>query len=81
MSTPPETVEIYCVKCRARTLSRHITPVTMKNGCPATRSTCVDCGATKFRIGAIDCKVRPEVMTHYRASVEKNRLLAKLLAQ
>ena len=26
-------------------------------------------------------KVRPEVMAHYRASVERNRLLYKLLAQ
>ena len=26
-------------------------------------------------------KVRPEVMAHYQASVEKNRLLAELLAQ
>ncbi len=26
-------------------------------------------------------KVRPEVMAHYRASVEKNRLLGELLAQ
>ena len=26
-------------------------------------------------------RVRPEVMAHYRASVEKNRLLAELLAQ
>ena len=26
-------------------------------------------------------KVRPEVMAHYRASVEKNRVLAELLAQ
>ena len=26
-------------------------------------------------------KVRPEVMAHYRNSVEKNRLLGKLLAQ
>ena len=26
-------------------------------------------------------KVRPEIMAHYRASVEKNRLLAELLAQ
>lgn len=28
-----------------------------------------------------ESKVRPEVMGHYRASVEKNRLLGKLLAQ
>ncbi len=27
-----------------------------------------------------DEKVRPEVMVHYQASVEKNRLLAELLA-
>lgn len=26
-------------------------------------------------------RVRPEVMEHYRASVEQNRLLAKLLAE
>ena len=26
-------------------------------------------------------KVRPEVMAQYRASVDKNKLLAKLLAQ
>ena len=26
-------------------------------------------------------RVRPEVMAHYRASVERNRLLAELLAQ
>ena len=26
-------------------------------------------------------KVRPEVMAHYRASVERNRLLAELLAK
>ena len=81
MSTPSEAVDIYCLKCKARTLSRNITPITMKNGRPATRSTCVECGALKFRIGAIDRKVRPEVMAHYRTSVEKNRLLAKLLAQ
>ncbi|MYC30853.1 MAG: hypothetical protein F4X65_12300 [Chloroflexi bacterium] len=29
----------------------------------------------------LQAKVRPEVMIHYRASVEKNRLLAELLAQ
>ena len=28
-----------------------------------------------------ELKVRPEVMEHYRASVEKNRLLGELLAQ
>jgi len=28
-----------------------------------------------------ESKIRPEVMAHYRSSVEKNRLLGKLLAQ
>ena len=28
-----------------------------------------------------ESKIRPEVMAHYRNSVEKNRLLGKLLAQ
>ena len=39
MTTPSETVEIYCVKCKATTASRDIEAVTMKNGRPATRST------------------------------------------
>ena len=31
--------------------------------------------------GRVRGKVRPEVMVHYRASLEKNRRLAELLAQ
>ena len=42
MTTPSEAVEIYCVKCKARTGSKDIAAVTMKNGRPATRSVCVD---------------------------------------
>ena len=53
MTTPSEAVEIYCVKCRAKTVSRDIEAVTMKNGRPATRSTCVDGGTKKFRIGVL----------------------------
>ena len=53
MSTPSEAVEIYCVKCKARTASRDIEAVTMKNGRPAARATCVDCGTKKFRIGPL----------------------------
>ena len=52
-TTPSEPVEIYCVKCRARTDSRDIEAVTMKNGRAATRSTCADCGTKKFRIGVL----------------------------
>ena len=53
MTTPSETIEIYCVKCKAKTASRDIEAVTMKNGRPATRSTCTECGTKKFRIGVL----------------------------
>ena len=53
MSTPAGAVEIYCVKCKAKTASQDIEAVTMKNGRAATRSTCADCGTKKFRIGAL----------------------------
>ena len=53
MTTPSETVEIYCVKCKAKTGSKDIEAITMKNGRPATRSICVDCGTKKFRIGVL----------------------------
>ena len=46
-------VRIYCAKCKAKTHSRHVQGVTMKNGRPATKSICVDCGTKKFRIGAM----------------------------
>ena len=54
MTTTPEAVEIYCVKCKAKTSSRDIEAVTMRNGRPATRSICTECGTRKFRIGAIN---------------------------
>ena len=53
MTTPSEAVEIYCIKCKAKTASRDIDAVTMKNGRPATRSICVACGTRKFRIGVL----------------------------
>ena len=53
MTAESGAVEIYCVKCKARTASRDIEAVTMKNGRPATRSVCVECGTRKFRIGIL----------------------------
>ena len=53
MTTPSQAVEIYCVKCKAKTASHNVEAVTMKNGRPATRSTCVECGTKKFRIGIL----------------------------
>ena len=43
----------YCVKCKAKTASRDIEAVTMRNGRPATRAVCLDCGTKKFRIGVL----------------------------
>ena len=53
MTTPSRSIEIYCVKCKAKTPSRDIEAVTMKNGRPATRSICTDCCTKKFRIGVL----------------------------
>ena len=53
MTTPSEAVEIYCVECKAKIASQDIEAVTMKNGRPATRAVCVDCGTRKFRIGVL----------------------------
>lgn len=52
MTGPRVAVKIYCVKCKVRTASGDIEAVTMKNGRPATRSTCVECGTKKLPIGA-----------------------------
>ncbi len=53
MTTPSESIEIFCVKCKAKTGSRDIEAVTMKNGRPAARAVCTECGTKKFRIGAL----------------------------
>ena len=53
MTTSPAPVEIYCVKCRTKTPSRHIKAETIKNGRPATSSICTECGTRKFRIGVL----------------------------
>ena len=34
MATPPESIEIYCLKCRAKTGSQDVEQVTLKNGRP-----------------------------------------------
>ena len=54
MSTPSDATEIYCLKCRAKTPSRDVERVTMKNGRPALRAVCAECGTGKYRIGASD---------------------------
>ena len=52
MSTSSESAEIYCLKCRAKTPSRDVEPVVMKNGRPALKAVCAECGTGKYRIGS-----------------------------
>ena len=47
MATPSESVEIYCLKCRAKTGSRDVEQVTLENGRPALRAVCSLCGTGK----------------------------------
>ncbi len=46
-------IQVYCVKCKARTDTRDLQPVMMKNGRDAATGYCVPCGTKKFRIGKI----------------------------
>ncbi|MGB9911377.1 MAG: DUF5679 domain-containing protein [Microgenomates group bacterium] len=43
----------YCVKCRAKkeVSDDKVEHVTMKNGKPASKATCPDCGTKMFKIG------------------------------
>ena len=41
----------YCFKCRTKREMKNPQKVTLKNGRPATRGTCPNCGTKVFRIG------------------------------
>jgi len=45
-------MEGYCVKCKAKREMQNATPVTMKNGKPATTGICPTCGTKMYKIGA-----------------------------
>lgn len=45
-------MEAYCVKCKAKREMKDPEAITMKNGKPATKGTCPECGTKMFRIGA-----------------------------
>jgi len=44
-------MEAYCFKCRNKREISNAQQVTLKNGRPATRGTCPDCGTKVSRIG------------------------------
>ena len=41
----------YCVKCRTKREIKDPQEVTLKNGRPAVKGTCPECGTKVFRIG------------------------------
>ncbi|MGM0509834.1 MAG: DUF5679 domain-containing protein [Thermoplasmatota archaeon] len=43
--------EAYCVKCREKVEIKNPKQVEMKNGRPATKGECPNCGTKVFRIG------------------------------
>ena len=49
--TTAEVPQVYCVKCKAKTDNGPVKRVAMKNGRSALKTTYVDCGTGKFRIG------------------------------
>jgi hypothetical protein len=43
--------EGYCVKCKGKREMQDPEAITMKNGRPATKGTCPECGTKMFKIG------------------------------
>ncbi|MEW6142680.1 MAG: DUF5679 domain-containing protein [Chloroflexota bacterium] len=44
-------MKAYCVKCRKKVEVQDAKAVTLKNGRPATRGKCPNCGTKVFKIG------------------------------
>ncbi len=44
-------MQAYCVKCRKKVDMNNPEKITMKNGKPATKGSCPNCGTKVFRIG------------------------------
>ncbi|MCH7811264.1 MAG: hypothetical protein IH958_01395 [Chloroflexi bacterium] len=44
-------MQAYCLKCRDKREMQNAEQVTMKNGKPATRGKCPQCGTQMYRIG------------------------------
>ena len=45
-----ENVEGYCVKCKAKKVMADAEQVIMKNGRPAAKGKCPDCGTGMYKI-------------------------------
>lgn len=47
-----DTLQAYCVKCKAKRDMQDTEAVYTKKGSPGTRGTCATCGTKLFRMGA-----------------------------
>jgi hypothetical protein len=54
----PESMTIYCVRCRESVEVDDTTPVWTRKGLPATRGTCPICGSLVFRLGKTDAHMQ-----------------------
>src|SRR5512139_1943123 len=43
-------MEIYCLKCKIKTETNELTAIVFKNGVPAVKGKCAQCGTLKFLI-------------------------------
>ncbi len=46
-------IEVYCARCKKKTVMQNVEAVTMKNGKPGLKGTCSICGSGQFRIGRL----------------------------
>ena len=44
-------MQAFCFKCKVKVEIKDPQPVILKNGRPATKGTCPNCGTKVFRIG------------------------------
>ena len=66
----------YCLKCRESREMQEAEQVTMKNGRPATRGKCGECGTTMFRIGKASlrlCKAQQK-LDYEAPNISRHRL-------
>ena len=47
-------MEAYCVKCKAKKEMKDAEKVTMKNGRPALKGKCPDCGTGMYKIMKVE---------------------------
>ncbi len=45
-------MEIFCLKCKVKTETSELTAIVFRNGVPAVKGKCAECGTLKFLITA-----------------------------